>query len=281
MFARRDRAGRTRPAVEAASVLACVFLHALGRTADASPPPYSLDWRTDGAIVAVALGAGALATAVSGDDGLTEADVRGLSRSEVKWLDRSATHRYSTAADGASTALVGVCSLAPLVLAAAPGMREDWKVVGAMYLETWFLANWVPDISKGAVDRVRPYLYNPEAPLEDKVGDDSARRSFFSGHTTLAFATASFGVTILDDYYPGARWASRTQKGLLLTAAAVGGLRYTAGAHYPTDVVAGALVGGAIGHLVPRLHRRGPDARLVLAPCSGAPGRGLSLRWTL
>jgi len=253
----------------------------MGGAAKASPPPYSLDWRTDGAIVVTALAAGAAATAVSGDDCLSEAEVGALSRSDVNWLDRSATHRYSTASGRASTALVGVCSLAPLILAAAPEMREDWKVVGAMYLETWFLANWVPDISKGGIDRVRPYLYNPEAPLDDKVEDASARRSFFSGHTTLAFATATFGVTVLGDYYPRARWASRTRRGLLLTAAAVGGLRYVAGAHYPTDVLVGAVVGSAIGHLVPRLHRRDSDARLVLAPVPRPTGWGLSLRWAL
>jgi len=240
-----------------------------------------LSWRTDVAVVVTALASGAAATAVSGDDVLGEAEVRALSRADVNWFDRSATHRYSTGSDLASTALVGAGTLAPLILAATPRMRRDWKVVGGMYLETWFLANWIPDISKGVIDRVRPYLYNPKAPLVEKVTDAAAQRSFFSGHTTLAFATATFGAVVLGEYYPRERWASRTRRGLLLTAAGVAGLRYVAGAHYPTDVLVGAAVGSAIGYAVPHLHRSHSERRLVLAPARPASGRGISLRWAL
>ena len=272
---------RSSDAVTSASVLMCLCVNIPGGAANASPPPYRLDWRTDAAIVVTTLASGAAATAVSGDDALTEAEVRGLSRSDVNWLDRSATYRYSRTLDLASTALVGAGTLTPLILAATPGVRQDWVVVGGMYLEAWFMANWVPDICKGAIDRVRPYLYNPEAPLDEKLSDSSARRSFYSGHTTLAFATATFGVTVLRDYYARARWASRTERGLLLAAAGVGGLRYAAGEHYPSDVLVGAVVGSAIGCLVPRLHRRHGEARLVLVPARPATGRGLSLRWGL
>ena len=34
--------------------------------------------------------------------------------------------------------------------------------------------------------------------------------------------------------------------------------------HYPTDVIAGAIVGSAIGYLVPTLHRKGREGRLGL-----------------
>ena len=276
----RHSIGKSRSTAKTAFALICLYLSISGGTADAASP-YRLDWRTDGAIVAATLATGAAATAVSGNGHLSPTEVRELSRSSVNWLDRSATYRYSTTSDKASSALVGVWSLAPLLLSVTPKMRHDWQVVGVMYLETWFLANWAPDICKGTIDRVRPYLYNPEAPLDEKVEDSSARRSFYSGHTTLAFATATFSATILGDYYPTARWASRTGKGLLLTAAGVGYLRYAAGAHYPTDVLVGTVVGSAIGYLIPRLHRRDGDRRLILAPQPLVSGWALSLRWAL
>lgn len=276
----RNPIGKSRSAVGTTFALICLYLGALDGTADASSP-YRLDWRTDGAVAATTIATGAMATAVSGDGHLSLAQVRGLSRSDVNWLDRSATYRYSTLSDGASSALVAACSLAPLLLSAAPEMRRDWQVVGVMYLQTWFLANWAPDISKGTVDRVRPYLFNPRAPLDEKVEDSSARRSFYSGHTTLAFATATFSAAILSDYYPQTRWASRTGKGLLLTAVGVGCLRYAAGAHYPTDVLVGAVVGSAIGYLVPRLHRCDGDRRLTLIPQKLNANWILSMRCTL
>ena len=42
----------------------------------------------------------------------------------------------------------------------------------------------------------------------------------------------------------------------LLFAATVGYLRFAAGMHYPTDILTGALVGSAIGYLIPLLHKK-------------------------
>lgn len=93
---------------------------------------------------------------------------------------------------------------------------------------------------KGTVGRRRPV---------EKLGDDRVRiigermadgRSFPSGHTSTAFAWAR----ILSHFYP---------KSALLfygTAGSVGIGRVRLGAHYPSDVAAGALTGFLAGQLV-------------------------------
>jgi membrane-associated phospholipid phosphatase len=43
--------------------------------------------------------------------------------------------------------------------------------------------------------------------------------------------------------------------GSLFLASVVGYLRYEAGEHFPTDIVAGAVAGSAIGYAIPWMHR--------------------------
>jgi undecaprenyl-diphosphatase len=74
-----------------------------------------------------------------------------------------------------------------------------------------------------------------------------AQASFPSGHTATAFALA----TVLSLWYP--RWTAAW----LALAAVVGWSRVGLGSHFPSDVVAGAVLGSAVvlvlGRLRPRL----------------------------
>jgi membrane-associated phospholipid phosphatase len=46
----------------------------------------------------------------------------------------------------------------------------------------------------------------------------------------------------------------------LAAAGTVGYLRFAAGRHYPTDILAGALIGSLVGWLVPQLHEIDSEA---------------------
>jgi membrane-associated phospholipid phosphatase len=94
---------------------------------------------------------------------------------------------------------------------------------------------------KSAIGRVRPR--DGSAPYDFQVF--SQHRSFPSGHTTLAFAlTVPWAV-----YYPGP-----ITYGLVGLAGGTAVARVARGNRWPSDVLAGALVGGATGYLLARRH---------------------------
>jgi membrane-associated phospholipid phosphatase len=82
--------------------------------------------------------------------------------------------------------------------------------------------------------------------------------SFYSGHTSesVSLAVAAGTVASIRHY----RLAPLVWATSLPLALATGYLRIGADRHYFTDVLTGALVGAAIGFLVPYVFHRGNDA---------------------
>jgi undecaprenyl-diphosphatase len=89
---------------------------------------------------------------------------------------------------------------------------------------------------KGKTLRPRPYEVHQDIWLTGRPLD---RFSFPSGHTLHAVALCSVGLT----YYPELAWL------LLPFTLMVGMSRVILGLHYPSDVIAGAAIGGAIAAL--------------------------------
>jgi len=106
-------------------------------------------------------------------------------------------------------------------------------ILGSITL--WMLVELV----KALVRRSRPSFRVTQARI---VGLRAIGRSFPSGHTSQAFFTA----TLLAPYFHAGGWVVFL---LYTTALLVGITRMYVGAHYPRDVLAGAILGSAWGLL--------------------------------
>jgi undecaprenyl-diphosphatase len=122
-------------------------------------------------------------------------------------------------------------------IALAVVWRRPWIVMPV------FLAIAAADLAayvgKHLVDRHRPF--------EHQIGPSERTHSFPSGHSATAFA----GATILAHYVPRYRFC------LYGLAALIALSRLYNGVHYPTDVLAGSLLGAAIALLLLGAIRRG------------------------
>jgi membrane-associated phospholipid phosphatase len=120
-------------------------------------------------------------------------------------------------------------------------------------------AGLVVSLLKGISDRARPPIADPALHAIGVVPDST---SFPSGHSATAFATA----IVVGFAYP------RLRLPLLALAALVALSRVYLGMHYWSDVLAGSLLGAAIGLAMVWLIRRAQRAPTAPAPNLAPPG---------
>jgi membrane-associated phospholipid phosphatase len=183
-------------------------------------------------------------------------------RSDIWPIDRVAIGLWSPAADSASTYLQdGLILAGPLALLA--GSRGDWGLgakLAFIELEALLASASLVQFVKNITYRPRPEVFL------GITGGVSPHQSFYSGHTTAAFAVVTSTYVLYTETFPedrAVRWAFLGGAGV---AATVGVLRVVAGKHYPTDVLVGAATGTLIGWGVPALHRRSSPLTLSAGP---------------
>jgi membrane-associated phospholipid phosphatase len=168
-------------------------------------------------------------------------------------IDRAVVGNYSRRAHAFANVMVLSLAVAPLVFDAADARFEGWWEDTLVFAETLLLSQGATQLMKSAVDRNAPLVYAPEAQRDDLESAD-ASRSFLSGHTSTSFAAATAYAVTFWKRHPTSPWRFVVLGAAEALAAGVGMLKIEAGYHYPTDVAAGALVGAALGVLVPMLH---------------------------
>lgn len=147
--------------------------------------------------------------------------------------------------------------------AATAGSLGYAPVDGLIVAEATLLAANLNQLTKFAFARERPFVrWMPsragEAIPEVTGSPSDDNLSFFSGHTTIAFALATSSGTVAT--LRGYDAAPIVWGAGLSMAAAVGYLRIAADKHYLTDVLTGVVVGSLVGVGVPMIfHGRRPD----------------------
>jgi undecaprenyl-diphosphatase len=156
-------------------------------------------------------------------------------------LDDSWIGRSLSVLESWSVSLLAVSTFA-LWLFARPGSSRKWKLACASALASSGVALLINQLISHLWDRTRPFVAHPSAHV---WGTRSHDASFPSDHASAAFSIA-FAVFLFDRFVGS----------LFLTAACVIGIgRVFIGVHYPSDVLAGCLVGLASALLVVRVLR--------------------------
>ena len=189
-------------------------------------------------------------------------------KDDVNSFDRIFMHEYSKSRDTAADFVLVAAMATPAVLVMTE--KSEWFTCGVMYAETLLIANGVKELTKLAVNRTRPYMYYDAAtlPAED-VDDGDWANSFPSGHSTMAFAGATFTIYTFCKYFPESKLKIPVVAGSYALATGVAVLRLSSGNHFMTDVLTGGLIGSAVGFLVPFLHtfnQNTDDVNVTLLP---------------
>jgi membrane-associated phospholipid phosphatase len=198
---------------------------------------------------------------------LTKTELAALDRRNINGFDRPVSYNYNIDISHASDYIITALLASPFVLPAFKGMKKHTLTVATMYLELLLWSAFVPSYTKGTVGRIRPYAYSGRAP-EDLVLNAETRRSFFSGHSCMSFATAVFFSSVYANYFPRSKYSKWVWAGTLTVASIVAAFRVFAGAHFITDVLVGASVGTILGATIPWLHKqkKGDKVAISLSP---------------
>ena len=174
-------------------------------------------------------------------------------KDDVNALDRIFMNSYSKKLDKAGDISLVAAMAAPAVLLATD--KDEWFTIGTMYAETLLIANGIKELTKLCVTRARPYMYyDPSTYPEDDLEDGDFANSFPSGHSTMAFAGATFASYTFSKYFPDSPYRYAVTGGSYALALATAALRIKSGNHFMTDVLTGAVLGTAVGFLVPWMH---------------------------
>lgn len=261
-------------------VFCCTMLTLNIEAQDEFKSPYSLNWKREAALLG-----GGIATATTSIiigfemEELSSDAIANADRNDIWAFDRGATRYWSPSAGRASDWGRNIAYSLPFVLLFDKKLRRDFWSTAFIGTEALLLTSGITGLTKVTARRVRPFVYNPDAPFEEKE-TRSARLSFFSGHTSVTSVLCFVSAKMYLDHHPDSPLKTVIWTTAATIPAVTGYFRYRAGKHFPTDVIAGYLFGAGVGILIPELHKKkDPDTGFYLEPRGGFGSNGVALGW--
>ncbi len=234
------------------------------------------DYTTDIAITSIGVGAWVGSTVFQGRLATSTCrwcdDNRGdrFFRDHLKWNNTRSADLISgvTAFAGAPLAAYGLNGISSF----QEDRQRNFLIDALIITEATVLAVDLNQIVKISVGRERPFVHALPASQKSKTNFPADNNmSFYSGHTTLAFAfTFSSGTVASMRGYKMAPWIWGTG---LVASTATAYLRIAADKHYFTDVLVGAVMGSAVGFAVPYFfhspEKSSSSVRVSVIPVTG------------
>lgn len=226
--------------------------------------PFNLDFNRE--ILIIGTGSVAAVTAFAIMENIkpfTPEEISLLDPANVNSFDRGAIGPYTE--DHAGDVLLYTAYLLPISFLAYGETKNDILDLTLMYGEVLLIQASITGIVKGTVQRTRPFAYDDETPIEKKTSTD-ARISFFSGHASMTAAISFFTAKVFTEYIEDNTAKILIWSGAVLLPAATALMRVNSHWHFPTDVMAGYVVGALVGYFIPELHKTKVNEDLSIYP---------------
>lgn len=204
--------------------------------------PYKLGWGLDLSMAATNLSLLLLSNAYKPHyTSYTADDLTQFSKNDINSFDRSAIGPIVYSFDRWSDVTNILIANYMWLMLTGKESRYDFAKVIVMYLQIYCMVPLVEQWIQPAIGRKRPYFYSEEEDIKTRLSRH-AQTSFPSSHANFAFAFAVLTSSVFSTYYPDNPWKYAVWSLSLGTASATCILRYYAHKHFPTDLLAGAVV---------------------------------------
>ena len=236
-------------------------------------PAYQLKWQYDVPLVVLA-GIVGIGRAIRSNGAPAYCAVSGCDPNGLNFLDRHYAGQYQPQWNLRGDLLIyGIASASLATLLLDEGLKNGLNDV-VVVAESTIVSSVAAGIVSPMAGRPRPLVYGTAAPASVRENGTSGL-SFFSGHSATAFGAVVSTFVTVHRLHPDDFWPYYVLLGGVAIASFEGYTRVLSGAHFPTDVIAGAAAGTMIGILIPAMHAS--PYRLALQPVTVSGGGGMAL----
>lgn len=184
---------------------------------------------------------------------LDAATIMSLNTSAIPRFDRDATKYWNKDIAMVSDGLALSSALLPSYFYFRRATRPHSREIALVSYQSLLFSQALANACKLSL-RNRPYLYNPNIATGDKT-KPNASMSFFSAHTTTVSSICFSFALAYQTYMPEARGRTAVWVGAITLPALEGYMRVRAGRHFPSDVIAGYIIGAGSSYLMHVLHK--------------------------